>query len=160
MQQNIVPVPTSKLSFQVQFFVETYFRVFKSFAKIAKIRFSRKFLVILYYIEEHICRIEKLRRHHYGTDKDVIYVHGISLRAQYDTMRTAPGIASSWAPIPYITSLSEPQWCLLRDRAISSLRKSPSLPLVLARRCIYFGWRHPRKLSRYHFLPSRGLSQS
>ena len=48
MQQNTIPVPTSKLSFKVQFFAETYFRVFKSFAKIAKIRFSRKFLVIRY----------------------------------------------------------------------------------------------------------------
>ena len=37
MQQNIMPVPTFKLSFQVQFFAETYFRVFKSLAKIAKI---------------------------------------------------------------------------------------------------------------------------
>ena len=48
MQQNIIPVPTSKLSFQVLFFAETYFRVFKSFAKIAKIRFSRKFPLIWY----------------------------------------------------------------------------------------------------------------
>ena len=43
MKQNIIPVPTSKI--KVQFFAETYFRVFKSFAKI---RFSRKFLVIRY----------------------------------------------------------------------------------------------------------------
>ena len=42
MQKNIIPAPTSKLSFKVQFFAETYFRVFKSFAKIAKIRSSRK----------------------------------------------------------------------------------------------------------------------
>ena len=41
-----IPVPTSKLSFKAQFFAETYFRVFKLFAKITKIRFSRKFLVI------------------------------------------------------------------------------------------------------------------
>ena len=48
MQQNIMSVPTFKLSFQVQFFAETYFRVFKSLAKIAKIRFSRKFPLIRY----------------------------------------------------------------------------------------------------------------
>ena len=42
MQQNILPLPTSKLSFKVQFFAETYFRVFKSFAKIAKIRSREK----------------------------------------------------------------------------------------------------------------------
>ena len=48
MQQNIIPVPTSKLPFKVQFFAETYFRVFKSFAKIAKIRSSRKFPLIRY----------------------------------------------------------------------------------------------------------------
>ena len=48
MQQNIIPVPTSKLPFKVQFFAETYFRVFKPFAKIAKIRSSRKFLLIRY----------------------------------------------------------------------------------------------------------------
>ena len=46
MQQNIKPVPTYKLSFQVQFFAVTYFRVFKSPAKIAKIKFSRKFPLI------------------------------------------------------------------------------------------------------------------
>ena len=40
--------PTFELSFEVQFFTDTYFRVLKSFAKIAKIRFSRKFLVIRY----------------------------------------------------------------------------------------------------------------
>ena len=48
MQQIIIPVPTFKLSFQVQFFARTYFRVFKSLAKIAKIRFSRKFPLIRY----------------------------------------------------------------------------------------------------------------
>ena len=48
MQQNIIPVPTSILPFKVQFFAETYFRVFKSFAKIAKIRSSRKFPLIRY----------------------------------------------------------------------------------------------------------------
>ena len=48
MQQNIMPVPTFKLSFQVQFFAETNFRVFKSLAKIAKIRSSRKFPLIRY----------------------------------------------------------------------------------------------------------------
>ena len=48
MQQNIMPVPTFKLSFQVQFFAETYFRVFKSLAEIAKIRFSPKFPLIRY----------------------------------------------------------------------------------------------------------------
>ena len=48
MQQNIIPVPTSKLPFKVQFFAETYFRVFKSFAKKAKIRSSRKFPLIRY----------------------------------------------------------------------------------------------------------------
>ena len=46
LQQNIIPVSTSKLSFKVQFFAETYFRVLKSFTKIAKIRFLRKFPVI------------------------------------------------------------------------------------------------------------------
>ena len=48
MQQNIIPVPTSKLPFKVQSFADTYFRVFKSFAKIAKIRSSRKFPLIRY----------------------------------------------------------------------------------------------------------------
>ena len=50
MQQNTSTfVLTSKLSFKVQFFAETNFRVFKSFAKIAKIRFSRKFPLIRYF---------------------------------------------------------------------------------------------------------------
>ena len=53
MQQNIILIPTSKLSFKVQFFAETYFRIFKAFAKIAKIRFSRKFLVIRYDVKEN-----------------------------------------------------------------------------------------------------------
>ena len=48
MQQNIIPVPTSKLPFKAQFFAETYFRVLQSFAKIAKIRSSRKFPLIRY----------------------------------------------------------------------------------------------------------------
>ena len=55
MKQNIIPAPTSKLSFKVQFFTETYFRIFKSFVKIAKIRFSRKFLVIRYEFKFHNC---------------------------------------------------------------------------------------------------------
>ena len=59
MQQNIIPIPTSKLAFKVQFFAETYFRVFKSFAKIAKIRSSRKFPLIRYWKEKethiHFC---------------------------------------------------------------------------------------------------------
>ena len=56
MQQNIIPVPTSKLPFKVQFFAATYFRVFKSFAKIAKIRSSRKFPLIRYpaYLQRQI----------------------------------------------------------------------------------------------------------
>ena len=53
MQQNFMPVPSFKLSFQVQDFAETYFRVFKSLAKIAKIRFSRKFPLIRY--SKHGC---------------------------------------------------------------------------------------------------------
>ena len=54
MQQNIIPAPTSKLSFKVQFFAETYFCVIKSFARIAKIRFLQKFLVIRYSIHMYI----------------------------------------------------------------------------------------------------------
>ena len=39
---------------KVQFFAETYFHVFKLFAKIAKIRFSRKFPVIRYMFAIHL----------------------------------------------------------------------------------------------------------
>ena len=58
MQQNIIPVPTSKLPFKVQFFAETYFRVFKSFAKKAKIRSSRKFPLIRYVAEAEFKAME------------------------------------------------------------------------------------------------------